>query len=73
MTDSRGNVIELHDVTKVYRMGDIEVNALAGVSLTIRRGEMTAIMGPSGSGQVDHHEHNRLPRRADGGQVPPRR
>ena len=51
MTDSNDNVIELHDVTKVYRMGDIEVNALAGVNLTIRRGELTAIMGPSGSGK----------------------
>ena len=51
MTDSHDNVIELHDVTKVYRMGDIAVNALAGVNLTIRRGELTAIMGPSGSGK----------------------
>ncbi len=44
-------MIELSDVTKVYRLGAVEVAALNGVSLSIERGSMLAVMGPSGSGK----------------------
>ncbi len=44
-------VIEFENITKVYQMGDVEVQALRGVSFTVDRGEMVAIMGPSGSGK----------------------
>lgn len=43
--------IQLSDITKVYQMGEMEVAALAGVSIDIKEGEFTAIMGPSGSGK----------------------
>jgi putative ABC transport system ATP-binding protein len=43
--------IDVREVTKVYRMGDVEVHALRGVGFTLDRGEYVAIMGPSGSGK----------------------
>lgn len=45
------NVIFTDKLKKIYKMGDIEVHALDGVSFTIKRGEVVSIMGPSGSGK----------------------
>jgi putative ABC transport system ATP-binding protein len=44
-------MIELENITKVYRMGKVEVYALNGVSLSIKEGEMVSIIGASGSGK----------------------
>ncbi len=45
------SVISVSDLTKVYRMGDVEVRALSGVNLSIESGEFVSVIGPSGSGK----------------------
>ncbi|MFH0794508.1 MAG: ABC transporter ATP-binding protein [bacterium] len=48
---SNGDVVRLEDVTKIYQMGSEQIRALAGVSVTFKRGSLWAIMGQSGSGK----------------------
>jgi putative ABC transport system ATP-binding protein len=51
MAEMSDAVIQAKNLTKVYKMGEVEVHALCGLSMEVQRGEVIAIMGPSGSGK----------------------
>ena len=50
-SSKKSSIIRVDNVWKTYQMGDVEVHALQGLSLDIKKGEFVAVMGPSGSGK----------------------
>ena len=45
------NIIEMKDVHKIYKLGELQVKALNGIDFSVKKGEFVSIMGPSGSGK----------------------
>ena len=49
--ENRDAIFHIHDITKVYHMGDVDVHALRGVDFDLNEGEFIVVLGPSGSGK----------------------
>ncbi|HET9130250.1 MAG TPA: ABC transporter ATP-binding protein [Terriglobia bacterium] len=50
-SNGRSTIFHIHEITKVYRAGDVNVNALRGVNFDLDEGEFVVVLGPSGSGK----------------------